>query len=128
MDAWGPKVFADILQRYQAWIERNIPGVDRSPGMILLIWLLKNEGQGQPIGQLYKDTPSSEPTMRACVKAFIENELAEIDTNTSDTRQRLIRGTPKLFMKADEFRRHLSEFANVPAPAADSKHAVGTSE
>jgi hypothetical protein len=111
--------FADALQRHQRWISNNLPGIDTQPGIALLIWLLKYEGHGEPIGRLYRESRSSEPTMRACVKAFTDHGLAVIEVDGNDSRLRLIRGTKKLQRQAEELRRRLGELSLQTRPLSD---------
>jgi hypothetical protein len=99
--------FWEALEGHLRWQRRNLPTVDSRHGMALLIWLLKSEGRPRPIGQLYKDSRSSEPTMRACVKAFVEQGLAVIEQDPDDTRHRLLRGTPKLQQTVHQYRERL---------------------
>lgn len=81
--------------------------IDTHQGLALLIWLLKNGGEGRPIGQLYLESRSSEPTMRDSVKAFVSEGLAVIEANGNDARQRLLCGTAKLEQKVQEYRGRL---------------------
>jgi hypothetical protein len=59
--------FPEELERHLSWQQNNLPTTDNQQGLALLIWLLKYEGHMRPIGQLYKESCSSEPTMRECV-------------------------------------------------------------
>lgn len=97
-------VLWEELERLSRWQRENLPMTDTCQGMALLVWLLKNGGEGRPIGQLYLESRNSEPTMRDCVKAFVAQGLAVTEPNETDTRQRLLRGTVKLQQKVREYR------------------------
>lgn len=103
--------FAEALQRYQRWQRRNLPGIDMPQGMALLIWLLENDCQARPIGQLYRASRASEPTMRAVVKLFVDFGLATFELDSSDSRRRLLGGTPKLRQVMQEYREQLALLA-----------------
>ena len=104
--------FWEKLQTHQLWQRENLPTIDTKQGMALLIWLLKNEGRPVPIGRLYKESRSSEPTMRECVKAFVALDLARIETTANDTRYRLLYATPKLQQTIQEYRMRLFRLGN----------------
>lgn len=100
--------FWEALQRHQRWQRENLPGIDTSQGMALLIWLLKNGGRAHPIGELYKESRSSEPTMREAVKLFVEVGLAALEFDGRDSRRRLLGGTPKLEQTVRNYREQLA--------------------
>lgn len=102
--------FWKALERCNLWQREQLPGIGTRQGVALLIWLLKNEGQARPIGELYKSAKASEPTMREAVRLFIERGLAAIDYG-SDSRQRLIYGTSKLDQVVAEYRMQLARLA-----------------
>lgn len=104
--------FWKALEEHGRWQRTNLPGIDTRQGSALLVWLLRNDGQARPIGQLYRETSrSSEPTMRDCVKAFVEHGLARIEKDPRDSRIRLLRGTAKLRQVVQEYRRRIGQLA-----------------
>jgi len=109
--------FAEALQAHQRWIRCNLPGIDTPPGMALLIWLLQNEGRARPVGRLYKEVRSSEPTMRACVKAFADKGLIIVCLDRRDGRRRLILATPKLRERVADFRHRLGSLSQASLPS-----------
>jgi len=103
--------FWETLERCLHWQRANLPATDTRQGLQLLIWLLKNEGQALPVGDLYRSTNASEPTMREAVKLFIDHGLAAIETGCEDSRLRLIGSTGKLKTTVAEYRRQLIALA-----------------
>jgi DNA-binding IclR family transcriptional regulator len=95
------RAFVKALEHHQRWQRDNLPGVDTRQGMLLLIWLLKQNGQARPIGELYKAASMSGATMRDVVKLFTANGLLELDGD--DSRRCLLRGTPKLRKVVEEY-------------------------
>jgi DNA-binding transcriptional ArsR family regulator len=85
--------------------------------MALFLWLLKNDGQGVSVGQLYKAIGISGPTMRKVIDAFVDAGLATIELDGTDSRLRLIRGTAKLERKLHEYRELLMQAGKVAAPS-----------
>lgn len=113
-------VLWEELERIGRWQRENLPTIDTRPGMALLIWLLKNERQPRPIGELYKSSRNSEPTMRACVKAFVSLGLASAEAQRNDTRRRLLCGTDKLERTVDEYKRRLAELGQASTATSSS--------
>jgi hypothetical protein len=46
-------VLWEELERIGCWQREHLPTIDTRPGMALLIWLLTNDRQPTPIGELY---------------------------------------------------------------------------
>lgn len=104
--------FWKALEDHGRWQRANLPGIDTRQGSALLVWLLRNDGRPRPIGQLYRESSrSSEPTMRDCVKAFVEHGLALIERDPGDSRIRLLRGTAKLRQVVQEYRQRIGQLA-----------------
>ena len=101
------------LQGLHKWQQKYLPGTDTPHGMSLLIWLIKHDGALRPMGALYKECRSSEPSMRRAAQRFVEVGLAEIKRGDTDVRQRLISTTPKFRKAVDEYRRQLQRVGSV---------------
>lgn len=97
-----------MLEDWLEWQRTNLPILQTPQGMHLLIWLLKHSNEAVPVGELYRSSKASEPTMREAVKQFVDSGLAAIQPHQGDSRRRLIRATPKLDDTVAELRSRLA--------------------
>ena len=95
------------LECLYRWEQRNLPGSSPRHRMALFLRLLRNNGRGVSVGQLYKAIGISGPTMRKIIDAFVDAGLATIELDGTDSRLRLIRGTATLEKKLEEYREFL---------------------
>jgi DNA-binding MarR family transcriptional regulator len=102
LEARAPKLW-QALHQLQRWQKEYLPGIDTAQGMSLLIWLLRYDGSPQPIGKLYQECRSSEPSMRAVTSLFVEKGLATLAFDASDQRRRMLYATPKLRRVVEEY-------------------------
>lgn len=88
-------MFWKALDDLHRWQRENLPEAETPQGTEILLWLLKSRAKPRPLKDLYRSSRFSEPTLRACLRSFIESALVELEMNGRDKRNRLARVTPK---------------------------------
>lgn len=111
MDAWGLRMFWQAIDHLHRWERENLPGTESPQGNEILVWLLKSRSRPRPLKDLYRSSRFSEPTVRACLKDFVDQGFVVIETNGQDQRTRFARITPKLEQTVEAYRRRFREVA-----------------
>lgn len=83
------------LETLRAWERENLPGDNINQSTELLTWLLKNGDAPRSLKCLYSSSQYSEPTVRACLRAFKDKGLVTVEVADGDTRNRYIRCTSR---------------------------------
>ncbi len=104
-------MFWEAIEQLHRWERENLPGADTPQGSEVLIWLLKCQERPRPLKNLYRSSRFSEPTIRACLKAFIDKGFVVLESNGSDLRNRYARGTPKLHATVRDYQERFKEIA-----------------
>jgi DNA-binding MarR family transcriptional regulator len=117
-------MFWKALDHLHRWQRENLPGCESPQGNEILIWLLKCKAGPRPLKDLYRSSRFSEPTMRTCLRAFIDRGLVEIEVNGSDMRNRFARVTPKFETTIAAYRQRFGEVALL-IEAFESVKALG---
>ena len=105
------RVFWNALESLHRWERENFPGADTSQRSEVLVWLLKSTSKPRPLKDLYRSSRFSEPTVRACLKIFVEFGFAAVESSGQDMRTRFARATPKLEQTVLEYRRRFRDVA-----------------
>lgn len=87
----------EALELFREWERKTVPGVNTRFVLALLVWLYKESSGPKTVGDLYKSSGYSEPTMRACLQEFLRLGLVAIEKDTQDPRRSVVRGTPRLY-------------------------------
>jgi hypothetical protein len=61
-----------LIKALHDWERENFPGFESPQGREVFVWLLKSQQKARPLKDLYQSSRFSEPTLRACLKAFAE--------------------------------------------------------
>ena len=104
-------MFWKALDHLHQWQRENLPECGSQQGNDVLIWLLKCQGTPRPLKDLYRSSRFSEPTLRACLRAFVDRGLVEIEVNGDDMRNRFARVTRKFEETIEAYRQRLGEIA-----------------
>jgi DNA-binding MarR family transcriptional regulator len=99
------------LDHLHRWERDNLPESASPVGLEILIWLLKCKNTPRPLKDLYRSSRFSEPTIRACLRTFVDYGFVEIEVNGKDMRNRFARATPKFEETIDAYRKRLGEVA-----------------
>ena len=118
------------LECLHQWEQQSLPGNSLRHRMALFLRLLKNDGRGISVGQLYKEIGISGPTMRKVIDAFVDEGLATIEVDGKDSRLRLVRATPTLERKLKEYREFLMQAATLarPSPPSSEEEEEGSDD
>lgn len=98
-------MFWKALDDLHRWQRENLPDAETPQGTEILIWLLKSKAKPRPLKDLYRSSRFSEPTLRACLRSFIDGGLIEFEVNGKNMRNRLARVTPKFESTIEAYRR-----------------------
>lgn len=113
----------EVLQQLEAWQRTHLPKSDTGVGQEVLIWLLRTRNAPRPLKHLYRASRYSEPTVRATLRAFVDEKLVELEINDDDHRNRLPQVTPRFDSLVVELQRRLGEVAaQVAAQSAGDGH------
>ena len=104
-------MFWKALEHLHRWQRENLPECSSPQGKEVLFWLLKCQGSPRPLKDLYRSSRFSEPTLRACLRAFVDRGLVEIEVNGDDMRNRFARVTPKFEQTTAAYRQRFGEIA-----------------
>lgn len=99
----------EILQELDTWQRTHLPKSETGAGQEVLIWLLRTRRAPRPLKDLYRSSRYSEPTVRAVLRAFVDEKLVEFEVNDEDHRNRLPQVTPRFEALAAELQRRLAE-------------------
>jgi len=99
------------LDQLHRWQRENLPECGSPQGNDVLVWLLKCQAAPRPLKDLYRSSRFSEPTLRACLRAFVDRGLVEIEVNGDDMRNRFARVTPKFRTTIAAYRQRFGEIA-----------------
>jgi len=116
----GYPMFWKALDKLHRWQRENLPECGSPQGNDVLIWLLKCQGKPRPLKDLYRSSRFSEPTLRGCLRAFVDRGLVEIEVSGDDMRNRFARTTPKLEATMAGYRHHFGEIAALLGPSAQT--------
>lgn len=105
-------MFWEALKILDEWERENLPNADTRFVVAFLIWLRKHAVHGGTVGDLYKSTRYSEPTMRSCMHRFVRAGLVEVQKDSADPRRSIVRPTPRLQASIEPFERRLTEAAD----------------
>jgi hypothetical protein len=115
-------MFWEALENLHRWEREHLPGADTPQGSEVLVWLLKSQNHPRPLKDLYRSSRYSEPTVRACLKVYVEEGFVAIESNGQDMRTRFARATPKLEATVRAYRQRFLEVAML---ASQSEMLVG---
>jgi DNA-binding MarR family transcriptional regulator len=104
-------MFWEAIEYLHRWEREHLPGADTPQGSEVLIWLLKSQNQAKPLKDLYRSSRYSEPTIRACLRGFVEQGFVVIESHGHDMRTRFARVTPKLEASVRAYRQRFQEVA-----------------
>lgn len=104
-------MFWKALEHLHQWQRENLPGCESPQGNEILIWLLKCKTGPRPLKDLYRSSRFSEPTLRSCLRTFVDCGLVELQVNGNDMRNRFARVTPKFEMTIAAYRQRFGEVA-----------------
>ena len=104
-------MFWESVERLHRWERENLPGADTPQGSEVLIWLLKCQEKPRPLKNLYRSSRYSEPTIRACVKSFVDSGFVVLEASGSDLRTRYARATDKLRARISDYQDQFKEVA-----------------
>jgi DNA-binding MarR family transcriptional regulator len=106
-------MFWKALDDLHRWQRQFLPEAESPQGTEILIWLLKGKGKSRPLKDLYRSSRFSEPTLRACLRSFIDCGLVEFEVNGRDMRNRLARVTPKFEETVEAYRKQFGTVAQI---------------
>ena len=109
-------MFWKALDQLHRWQRDNLPESGSPQGSDVLIWLLKCQDAPRPLKDLYRSSRFSEPTLRSCLRAFVDRGLVEIEVNGDDMRNRFARVTPKFLDTREAYRQRFGEVALLIQP------------
>lgn len=89
------------LELFCDWQRKTVPGVNTRFVLALLLWLHKESSKPKAVGDLYRSSGYSEPTMRACLQEFLRIGLVVVEKDTQDPRRSVVRGTPRLYQSIE---------------------------
>ena len=123
-------MFWQALEQFHSWERKTLPGADTAIGTEVLIWLLKSTTRPRALKDLYRSSRFSEPTIRNCLRVYIDHGLVVIESNGDDMRTRFACATPKLEQLVVEYRRRFLAVALLAGcegalPLAASKPPIG---
>ena len=104
-------MFWEAIERLHRWEREHIPGADTPQGSEVLVWLLRSQEKPRPLKNLYRSSRYSEPTVRACIKSFVDNGFIVLESSGSDLRTRYARATDKLRGRIREYQDRFKEVA-----------------
>jgi DNA-binding IclR family transcriptional regulator len=106
-------MFWEALEELLRWERQHLPGADIRHATALLIWLQKANASPKSVSDLYSSSWFSEPTMRACLQAFVRAGLVVMESDPIDPRRRLARGTSRLEQTVEEYQDYLLKLARL---------------
>src|SRR5262245_12222121 len=65
-------MFWKAIEHLNRWERAHLPCADTPQGSEVLIWLLRSQSRPRPLKDLYRSSRYSEPTLRACLKTFVD--------------------------------------------------------
>lgn len=104
-------MFWEAVERLHRWERENLPGADTPQGSEVLIWLLKCQEKPRPLKHLYRSSRYSEPTLRACIKSFVDKGFVVLESSGNDMRTRYARATAKLEARINDYQDRFKEVA-----------------
>ena len=120
-------MFWKALEHLHQWQQEKLPECGSPQGNDVLVWLLKCQDTPRPLKYLYRSSRFSEPTLRNCLRAFVDRGLVEIEVNDDDMRNRFARVTPKFSQTVESYRQRFGEIAALLDPP-DVATGVATGE
>lgn len=119
-------MFWEAVERLHRWERENLPGADTPQGSEVLIWLLKCQKKPRPLKHLYRSSRYSEPTLRACIRSFVDRGFVVLESRGNDMRTRYARATSKLEARINDYQDRFKEVAAL-AVAEDVVGAIDAS-
>jgi hypothetical protein len=113
----GEFMFWEGIEYLHRWEREHLPGEDAPQGREVLVWLLKSQNEPRPLKDLYRSSRFSEPTVRACLKIFIERGFV-VESSGLDRRTRVARATPKLDARVKAYQERFQEVAAGSIPTS----------
>ena len=96
-------MFWKALEDLHRWQRAFLPDAELPQGIEIIVWLLKNKAHPKPLKDIYRSSRFSEPTLRACLRSFMDSGYLELDIKGDDMRNRLARTTPKFEAVIDAY-------------------------
>lgn len=97
----------EALELFREWERKTVPGVNTRFVLALLVWLHEESSKPKTVGDLYRSSGYSEPTMRACLQEFLRIGLVVVEKDTQDPRRSVVRGTPRLYQSIESLDKRL---------------------
>lgn len=108
-------MFWEAVERLHRWERENLPGADTPHGSEVLIWLLKCQEEPRPLKHLYRSSRYSEPTLRACIRSYVDRGFVVLESRGNDMRTRYARATSKLEARITDYQERFREVATLAA-------------
>lgn len=112
-------MFWKAIEHLNQWEREHLPGADTPQGSEVLVWLLRSQTRPRPLKDLYRSSRYSEPTVRACLKTFVELGFITIEANGEDMRSRFARVTPKFEATIEAYQQRFQEAALLSQQESD---------
>jgi hypothetical protein len=109
---------AGVLAALLQWESENPTGRDFTLFLTLCTWLPRGAA-AKPVGSLYKQPRYSEPILRKAQQDLVQSGYATIVADPLDLRRCLVRASPLLQEKLEEWRTRLPTLTNSAEPALD---------
>jgi len=104
-------MFWKAIEHLNVWERENLPSADTPQSREILVWLLRSKSRPRPLKDLYRSSRYSEPTVRACLKDFVDLGFIVIEASGQDLRTRVARATPKFEAIVEAYQQRLLEAA-----------------